>query len=479
MAFLELLFPEDDPVSKILRRISSVADRHGVEAYLVGGVIRDRILGRPTKDIDITVLGDGIDFAKQIAKSFRLKKVLEYPKFGTAMVPYHDVVIEVASARMEKYESNSRKPVVHGANLREDLTRRDFTINAMAMSLNAASFFELMDHFGGLKDLDAGIIRTPLDPATTFSEDPLRMLRAIRFATQLGFKIEDATFRAISRVRDRLEIISQERITDELRKIISSPRPPSRGFYLMQEAGLLAIILPEIEALAGVDQRNGYHHKDVFNHTLQVLDNISLVSAKPELRFTALVHDIAKPQTKRYVEGKGWTFHGHEELGTRIIQNLCRRLKLPNKFMEYSMKLTRLHLRPIAIADEGVTDSGVRRLIVEAGDELQDLIHLCRADVTSKNQSKVTQYMANFDRVIALIEEVREKDRLRAFQSPVRGEEIMQYCQLPPSPKVGFIKNAIEEAILNGEIENDHDSAREYLERYRDALLERFEVRKK
>ncbi|HCK99652.1 MAG TPA: tRNA nucleotidyltransferase [Candidatus Marinimicrobia bacterium] len=471
MAFLELLFPPDDPITKILLRIAQIAERNNVDAYLVGGAIRDRILGHETKDIDVTVVGSGIEFAKAIAHSFRLKKVLEYPRFGTAMVPYHDIIIEVATARSEQYENNSRKPKVAEGNLHEDLSRRDFTINALAMSLNKESLYELSDYFQGLHDLDAGIIRTPLDPVTTFSEDPLRMLRAIRFSTQLGFKIEDETFRAISKVKDRMVIISQERITEELTKILKVPRKPSQAFLLMKKCGLLEIILPEIANLDGVDQKNGYHHKDVFNHSLQVLDNIAEKTDKFELRFTALIHDIAKPQTKRYVEGKGWTFYGHEELGARMVKPLCRRLKLSNKIMEYAEKMTRLHLRPIAIAEEGVTDSAVRRLCVDAGEHIEDLITLCRADITSKNPRKVAEYTANFDRVVDKIAEVEEKDRLRAFQSPLHGDEIMKICNLSPGPAVGYVKRAIEEAILSGEIPNTYEAAKMYLESHKKRLL--------
>jgi len=471
MAFLELLFPDEDPISKIIRRIGAVADKNGVEVYLVGGVIRDRILGFPTKDVDVTVLGDGLAFSHQIAHSFRLKKVIEYPKFGTAMVPYHDIVIEVATARSEAYEPDSRKPSIKRGNLHADLERRDFTINALAMSLNEENMFELTDYFDGLKDLDAGIIRTPLDPVTTFSEDPLRMLRAIRFATQIGFQIEEKTFWAISHVKERMAIISQERITDELTKILSTKNRPALGFKLMMQSGLLEIILPEIALLAGVEQKNGYHHKDVFWHTLDVLDNVAKVTGKVELRFTALVHDIAKPMTKQYFPDKGWTFHGHEELGAKIIGRLCRRLKMPNKVMEYAQKLTRLHLRPISIASEGVTDSAVRRLIVEAGDDLDDLILLCRADITSKNPRKVSEYMSNFDRVVELIQDVREKDKMRAFQSPVRGEEIMKFFGLQSGPAIGYIKDAIEEAILEAKIPNTYEAAREYLELNADRLI--------
>ena len=476
MAFLELLFPPDDPITKILLRISKVADRNNIRCYLVGGAIRDRILGHETKDIDITVVGDGIAFARKLAHSFRLKRVLEYPRFGTAMIPYHNIIIEVASARSEQYADNSRKPQIAEGTLYEDLARRDFTVNALAMSLNRDTLYELTDHFQGLHDLDAGTIRTPLDPVTTFSEDSLRMLRAIRFSSQLGFKIEDETFRAIGKVKERMTIISQERITEELTKILKVPRKPSRAFFLMKKCGLLEIILPEIDNLEGVDQKNGHHHKDVFGHSLQVLDNIAEHTSKFELRFTALVHDIAKPRTKRYVENKGWTFYGHEEIGARMVETLGRRLKMSRKVMDYAAKLTRLHLRPIAIADEGVTDSAVRRLCVEAGDEIDDLITLCRADITSKNPRKVMEYMANFDRVVRKIAEVEEKDRLRAFQSPVRGDEIMKIFHLEPGPAVGYIKKSVEEAILSGEIENNHEAAFQYLESHRDRLLS--EIRK-
>lgn len=474
MAFLELLFPDDDPITKILSRIGKIAERNKTPVYLVGGAIRDRILGHTTKDIDLTVVGNGIEFARAVAHSLRLKKVLEYPRFGTAMIHYRDTIIEVATARSEQYTDNSRKPNVSRGSLYEDLARRDFTINALAMSLNTKNFYELFDYFQGLHDLNAGIIRTPLDPLITFSEDPLRMLRAVRFATQLGFSIEDETFRAIAKVKERIAIVSQERITEELTKIIKIPHKPSRAFQLLKSCGLLSLIFPEIADLDGVDQKNGYHHKDVFLHSLQVLDNIAEVTEKFELRFTALIHDIAKPQTKRYIKGKGWTFYGHEELGARMVKPLCRRLKLPNKVAEYAEKLVRLHLRPIAIADEGVTDSAVRRLCVEAGEELDDLITLCRADITSKNPSKVREYMSNFDRVVAKIVEVEEKDRLRAFQSPVRGDEIMQICNLEPGPAVGYIKSNIEEAILSGEIENSYEAAKMYLMSHKDRWLADF-----
>ena len=475
MAFLRYLFPEEDRLTKIVKRIGKIADQCGLEVYLVGGVIRDKFLGRPTKDIDIAVVGDAIEFAHKIAYSFRLKRVVEYREFGTASIPYRGINIEVATARSEVYRPDSRKPIVFESDLHGDLARRDFTINTLAMPLNEDRIFTLIDPFGGLRDLNSGLIRTPLDPVTTFSEDPLRILRAIRFATQLGFHIERSTFNAIREVKERLSIVSQERITEELKKIIMSPIKPSKGFILMLQAGLLPLVLPEVDALRGIDQRDGFHHKDVFYHTMQVLDNISKYTDKFELRFTALVHDIAKPVTKKFVEGKGWTFHGHNEVAAPIIRNICRRLRLPNKVMEYAVKLTRLHLRPISLAEEGVTDSAVRRLIVEAGEDLDDLITLCRADVTSKNPEKVAEYMGNFDRVVKRVNEVKEKDRLRSFQSPVRGDEIMQICNLQPGPAVGYIKKAIEEAILNGEIPNTYEAAKDFLLANKDRLLSEFQ----
>ena len=471
MAFLELLFQKDDRLTKILKRIGSVADRNNLEAYLVGGVIRDKIIGYPNNDIDVTVIGDGIEFAREIAKSFRLKKVVEYPRFGTTVIPYHEIQIEVASARSEEYKSNSRKPEVNNGSLWEDLSRRDFTVNALAMSLNAERMFELTDLFEGLKDLDAGLLRTPLDPVKTFSDDPLRMLRALRFASQLGFHIENRTFRAISRVRERIEIVSQERITDELVKMLMVRGSPSVGFYLLMDSGLMEIILPEISVMEGIDQRDGYHHKDVFRHTLQVLDNISRVTTRLDLRFSALVHDIAKPVTKEYIKGKGWTFYGHEELGAKMIRRLCRRLKLPVKLMEFAMKLTRLHLRPISLAQEGVTDSALRRLIVDAGEDIDDLITLCRADITSANPARVNEYMGNFDRVVRNIKDVLERDKMRAFQSPVRGDEIMKYCGLKSGKRVGYIKKCIEEAILQGEIPNTYEASKEFLITNKERLL--------
>jgi len=360
--------------------------------------------------------------------------------------------------------------MVEPADLQADLARRDFTINAMAIALNRSNFGQLVDPFNGLKDLKRKLIRTPLDPVETFKDDPLRIMRAIRFATWLELKIEQQTLEAIRRMRDRLKIISQERITDEFLKILLAQRP-SRGLLLMEETGVLELIFPELVAMKGVEERRGYHHKDVFFHTLQVLDNVAVASDKLELRFAALVHDIGKPRTKQFLDSKGWTFHGHEEVGARMLPRIGRRLRLPNDMIEYAQKLTRLHLRPIALTEEDVTDSAYRRLLVQAGEELEDLLILCRADITSQNPRRVRRHLQNFDRVVQRLHEVEEKDRMRAFQSPVRGDEIMELTGLRPGPLVGKLKRMIEEAILEGQIPNEHDAARRYLLEIKDQVL--------
>ncbi len=466
-------FPQGDRITKILQEISIIAEQEETELYLVGGAVRDKIMARDTTDIDIVVIGDGIQFAKKFSDAIGRQKIITYPKFGTAMVPYNKYVIEFATARCEKYDKNSRKPTVSKASLREDLLRRDFTINAMAMSLNKNSMYDIVDEFQGFDDIDNQLIRTPLDPAETFSEDPLRMLRAIRFATQLNFDISPKTFAAINEVNDRIKIISQERITEELRKMILSKYPPSRGFIMLKKTGLLDIILPEITNLEGVDQSKQFHHKDVFWHTLEVLDNVAAYSDKYELRFAALVHDIGKPATKKFIPNKGWTFHGHEIVGMYKIDKFCKRLKLPNKLRDYAKKLTKLHLRPIALSEEGVTDSAARRLMVEAGEELEDLMLLCRADITSKNPKKVKQYTANFDRVEKFLETVEEKDKLRAFQSPVKGNEIMEIFDLEPGKAVGIIKNELEELILDGIVPNQYEIVKEYLLTHKEDFYEK------
>jgi putative nucleotidyltransferase with HDIG domain len=433
------------------------------------------LLNREDKDLDFTVVGDAIAFANIVAKEFpSAGNVVTYEQFGTAMVPIKDYVLEFVGTRQETYESESRNPIVKTGTLLDDLRRRDFTVNALALSLNEKTFGELIDEYDGQKDLEKKILRTPLDPEVTFSDDPLRMMRAVRFASQLQFAIEPSALKAIKKMAERIKIISQERITDELMKILRSPKP-SVGLRLLYENGLMEYVFPEVANLGGVEQKKvgaqEYHHKDVFYHTLQVVDNICEWTDDVWLRFSALMHDIAKPRTKKFIEGIGWSFHGHEEIGARMIKKIFRTLKLPMQPMEYVEKLVRLHLRPMALVADGVTDSAVRRLIVESGDDLEDLFMLCRADITSKNPRLVKQYLANYDLVWEKVLAVREKDMLRAFQSPVRGEEIMQVCGIPASRAVGDLKTAIEEAILDGIIPNEHDAALEYLLKIKDEIL--------
>jgi putative nucleotidyltransferase with HDIG domain len=453
----------------VIKRIGELADRADVEVYAVGGFVRDQLLGKEGKDIDFVVVGDGPKFARAVARDLRTKQVTVYEKFGTALVQYQDYKLEFVGARKESYRGDSRKPEVAAADLPTDLARRDFTINALAVSLNKKSFGQLVDPFNGQADLKNKIIRTPLDPVVTFTDDPLRIMRAIRFATQLEFTIEPDTQRGIQQTAERLAIISQERITDELLKILAAPKP-SLGFLLMEETGVLIVVFPELVELKGVEQIGGHHHKDVFYHTLQVLDNLAAGSENLHLRYTALVHDIAKPKTKEFKPGKGWTFHNHEEVGARMLPALGRRLRLPNEMTKYAQKLTRLHLRPISLTEEEVTDSAYRRLLVQAGEHLEDLLILCRADITSQNPQRVKKHLENFDFVVRRLKEVEEKDRMQTFQSPVRGDEIMQVCGLSPGPKVGQLKTMIEEAILEGEIPNEHDAALAYLLKIKDSV---------
>jgi len=460
----------------ILKRISGIAIKRNVPAYVVGGYVRDKLLGLNKTDIDITVIGDGIAFAEIVAKDYDRSLSAIYKKFGTALLEINDTKIEFASARKESYSVNSRKPAVEFADLTEDLLRRDFTVNALSVSLNSDSN-EVIDMFEGLTDLKEKVLRTPLEPEKTFSDDPLRMMRACRFASQLGFEIAGETFHAMKLMKERLRIIkgedtvvSQERITDEFLKIIASPKP-SIGLSRLFKSGLMEIIFPEVHNLEGIDQRKDFHHKDVFWHTLQVVDNISTKTDKLWLRFAALMHDIAKPPTKRFVEGTGWTFHGHEDLGARWQKKIFARLKLPFERLPYVEKLIRLHLRPIALVNEQVTDSAVRRLIFDAGDDIEDLFMLCRADITSKDPSKVKKYLENFDKVEKKVAEVEERDKIRNFQSPVRGEEIMKICNLQPSRSVGVLKTAIEEAILDGIIPNDYAAALKYLYEIKEDVL--------
>lgn len=459
-----------------LKKIGSIADEYSVEAYVVGGYVRDLLLGREVNDIDIVVLGDGVAFARNVAAQLGKTRVVTFEKFGTAMLPYENGKIEFVGARKESYSKQSRKPTVATGTLEDDLSRRDFTINAMAVSINAGRFGELVDPFNGQDDLKNGIIRTPLAPLTTFDDDPLRMMRAIRFAAQKGFTIEENTLAAIPRMKERLSIISQERITEEFLKIMASPKP-SIGLTLLYETGIMAIIFPEIAELAGVDQRKDFHHKDVFLHTCQVVDNIAGMTDKLYLRMAALLHDIAKPKTKKFVEGIGWTFHGHEEIGARMVKHIFRRLKLPLEYVPYVEKIVRLHQRPMQLVDGTVTDSAVRRLLFEAGEDVDDLMTLCRADITSKNPKLVQQYYANYDLVYQKMKEVEEKDRLRAFQPPVRGDEIMRVCNLSPGKLVGILKSEIEEAILDGRIPNEHDPALAYLLSIKDEIIRKYTER--
>ncbi len=441
-----------------------------VKIFIVGGFVRDLILGKEKKEIDFLVIGDGIEFANAYAKLLGIKRVSVFKNFGTAHFVYNDFNLEFVGARSESYSRNSRKPEVKSATFEEDISRRDFTMNTLAVSLND-DFGKLIDIYNGLSDIQNKIIKTPVDPKITFNDDPLRILRAYRFASQLNFQVDPSINEASSLLRERLKIVSPERITDEFLKILKSPQP-STGLKLLFHSGVLEIIFPEIANLAGVDQRKDYHHKDVFFHTCQVVDNISKAADNVWLRFAALVHDIAKPQTKKFVEGVGWTFHGHEELGARMMKSIFKRMRLPLSKLEYVEKLIRLHLRPIALSKEEVTDSAIRRLIVSAGEDLDDLITLCRADITSKNPDKVNRYLENYENVMAKVWEVEEKDKLRAFQSPVRGETIMEVCGLKPSKKVGEIKSAIEEAILDGKIGNNYDEAYEYLLKIKDKFLD-------
>ncbi|MCX7611533.1 MAG: CCA tRNA nucleotidyltransferase [Ignavibacterium sp.] len=453
-----------------LKSFSEIAKENNTKIYLVGGFVRDLFLGRQKNEIDILVIGSGVEFAKKLTQELQIKNLTTYKNFGTAHFNYQEYKIEIVGARKESYDRNSRNPIVEDGSFDDDISRRDFTINAIAISINDEDYGTIIDKFNGLKDIKNRIIRTPLDPVITFNDDPLRILRAIRFATQLQFQIQEDALEAAKKLKERLKIISQERITDEFLKILASSKP-SIGLILMHNLGLLDVIFPELAKLSGVEQRKDYHHKDVFYHTCEVVDNISKNTDDIWLRFAALVHDIAKPLTKKFVEDVGWTFHGHEEIGARMVKGIFKKLKLPFNKIEYVEKLVRLHLRPIALANEEVTDSAIRRLIVQAGDDLDDLITLCRADITSKNLQKVEKYLENYEKVIRRVKEVEEKDRLRAFQSPVRGDEIMRICKIPPGKTVGLIKSAIEEAILDGVIPNTYEAAYDYLLKIKDNYL--------
>jgi len=453
----------------IFKKISDCAQQLAMPVYAVGGYVRDQALGRESDEIDFVVVGDAMVFADQLKKCLGLKRVTRYARFGTFMARYGGYNLEFVNARSESYDFNSRNPVTKLASLNEDLARRDFTINTLAMDISDERFGQIIDIFNGLDDLKKGIVRTPLAPDKTFYDDPLRMMRAIRFATRFNFKIDDNTFNGIRKNAQRLKIVSPERVRDEFTKTISAAKP-SIGMDLFDRSGLLEIFLPEAGVMKGVEQKKEYHHKDVFYHTLEVMDNVALKSDKPELRLAALFHDIGKPRTKRFVEGSGWTFHGHEVVGRRMSESILKRLKYSNETIRFVCKLVRQHLRPMTLVKDDVTDSAIRRLLFLAGSEFDDLILLCRADITSKNPKRVNKYLKNYDHLLEKIALVEERDRIRNFQPPVDGREIMTLFNTGPGKHIGRVKNFLEEAILDGRVEDDHDACVALIKSHMDEL---------
>ena len=466
MTLIKDIINQNKRLAKISKVISELSDEIQINAFLVGGCVRDLMLNPLAEsiDVDIMVEGDGINFAEKLAKKINVPKIVPFKKFATAKIPFKEYEIEVASARLEKYDESSRSPSeVVMSNIEDDLLRRDFTINAMAVSLNKENFGEFFDPFNGMEDLSNKILRTPLDSDTTFSDDPLRMMRAAYFASKLSLDIDSSCLESIKNNAERITIVSQERKTNELLKILGTKKP-SIGLNILQEAGLMEFVFPEIAVMYGLDQSNEYHHKDIFYHTLEVVDNAAQLSDKLDLRLAALVHDIAKPKTRRLSKSKGYTFYGHDDVGARMLKGISSHMKFSNSTRDYIAKLTALHLRPISLAKKDVTDSAIRRLIVDAGEEIDDLMKLCRADITTKNPKNITKYLGNFDRVEKRMNEVIEIDKLKAFQSPVRGDEIMKMFDLGPGKEVGKIKTMVEDAIINGEISNDYSSAMSFLD---------------
>ena len=466
MTLIKDIINQNKRLAKISKVISELSDETQINAFLVGGCVRDLMLNPSAEsiDVDIMVEGDGIDFAEKLAKKINVPKIVPFKKFATAKIPYNEYEIEVASARLEKYDESSRSPSeVVMSNIEDDLLRRDFTINAMAVSLNKENFGEFFDPFNGMEDLSNNILRTPLDSDVTFSDDPLRMMRAAYFASKLSLDIDPSCLESIKNNAERITIVSQERKTNELLKILGTKKP-SIGLNILQQSGLMNFVFPEIAVMYGLDQSNEYHHKDIFYHTLEVVDNAAQLSDKLDLRLAALVHDIAKPKTRRLSKSKGYTFYGHDDVGARMLKGISSNMKFSNSTRDYIAKLTALHLRPISLAKKDVTDSAIRRLIVDAGEEIDDLMKLCRADITTKNPKNITKYLGNFDRVEKRMNEVIEIDKLKAFQSPVRGDEIMKMFDLSPGKEVGKIKTMVEDAIINGEISNDYSSAMSFLD---------------
>ncbi len=466
MTLIKDIINRNKRLSDISKVISELSDEVQISSFLVGGCVRDLMLNPSVDavDVDIMVEGDGIAFAKKLSQKINVRKIVPFEKFATAKIPYKDFEIEVSSARLETYDKSSRSPSeVIISNIQHDLKRRDFTVNAMAVSLNKENFGKFFDPFNGMADLNNKILKTPLDPDTTFSDDPLRMMRAAYFASKLSLDIEPSCFESIKNNAERITIVSQERKTNELFKILGTEKP-SIGLNILQESGLMNFVFPEIAIMYGLDQSNDYHHKDIFYHTLEVVDNVAQLSNKLDLRLAALVHDIAKPKTRRLSKSKGYTFYGHDDVGARMLKDISLNMKFSNSTRDYISKLTALHLRPISLAKKDVTDSAIRRLIVDSGEEINDLMKLCRADITTKNPKNITKYLGNFDRVEKRMNEVIEIDKLKAFQSPVRGDEIMKMFDLEPGKEVGKIKTMVEDAIINGEIKNDYSSAMSFLD---------------